>query len=83
MAYHTFTLDVSEGIKEEYGSFETFFVSPMIASYNSMNSDHGDEFTIYESGWYWWSCFPGCLPDSEAYGPFDTEDDAIKDARGD
>lgn len=21
-------------------------------------------------GFYWWSCFPGCLPDGDAEGPF-------------
>ena len=33
------------------------------------------------TGYYWWSCFPGCLPDSEPLGPFDTEEDAIADSR--
>lgn len=33
------------------------------------------------SGWYWRACFPGCMPDSEANGPFDTEADAIADAQ--
>ena len=32
-------------------------------------------------GWYWQSCFPGCLPDGEAIGPFETEDEAIFDAQ--
>jgi len=32
-------------------------------------------------GWYWWLCFPGCLPDSDPYGPFPTEQDALEDAR--
>lgn len=31
-------------------------------------------------GWYWWSCFPGCLPDGDPIGPFDTEADAIEDS---
>lgn len=34
-----------------------------------------------EAGWYWWTCFPGCMPDSEPMGPFDTEEEAIEDAR--
>jgi len=34
-----------------------------------------------EEGWYWWSCFPGCLPDGEPSGPFDTEEEALEDAR--
>lgn len=32
-------------------------------------------------GWYWWSCFPGCLPDGEPTGPFDTEAEALADAQ--
>lgn len=34
-----------------------------------------------EDGWYYWYCFPGCLPDSEPFGPFETEDEALADAR--
>jgi len=30
--------------------------------------------------WYWF-CFPGCLPDSDAVGPFDSEAEALADAR--
>jgi hypothetical protein len=33
------------------------------------------------AGFYWWPCFPGCLPDGEAAGPFDTEAEALADAR--
>lgn len=33
------------------------------------------------AGWYWWSCFPGCLPDSEEMGPFDSFNDALSDAK--
>jgi hypothetical protein len=33
-------------------------------------------------GWYWWSCFPGCLPDSDPFGPFKTEREAIDDFKG-
>lgn len=32
-------------------------------------------------GWYWWTCSPGCLPDSDPVGPFDSEADALADAR--
>ena len=32
-------------------------------------------------GWYWQSCFPGCLPDSDPVGPFETEAEALADAR--
>jgi hypothetical protein len=28
-------------------------------------------------GWYYWFCFPGCLPDSDPFGPYDTQAAAI------
>jgi len=34
-----------------------------------------------EPGWYWQPCFPGCLPDGEPVGPFDTYEEALADAR--
>lgn len=32
-------------------------------------------------GWFWWSCFPGCLPDGPPMGPFATKADALADAQ--
>ena len=40
-----------------------------------------DDISEAGPGWYWWSCFTGCLPDGDAYGPFETEGDALADAR--
>lgn len=37
---------------------------------------------LTEPGWYWWACFPGCLPDSDPIGPFATEEEALADAQG-
>lgn len=34
------------------------------------------------AGFYWWTCSPGCLPDSDASGPFETESEALEDAGG-
>jgi len=34
-----------------------------------------------EPGWYWWTCLPGCLPDSDPFGPFESEEEALADAR--
>lgn len=39
------------------------------------------EDRVSADAWWWWSCFPGCLPDSEPIGPFDSEADALADAR--
>jgi hypothetical protein len=33
------------------------------------------------TGWFYWFCFPGCLPDSEPAGPFETREAALEDAR--
>jgi hypothetical protein len=32
------------------------------------------------TGWYWWSCYPGCLPEGDAFGPFSSSYRALKDA---
>ena len=32
--------------------------------------------------WWYWFCFPGCLPDSIVMGPFKTYDEALADAQG-
>ena len=42
-----------------------------------------EDGSMAEPGWYWWSCLPGCLPDGEPMGPYDTESDALADARDD
>jgi hypothetical protein len=63
---------------------ETFFVSEEEAAENrnKVNNEHeSDEGMILSSGWCWWPCFPGCLPDSDPQGPFDTEEEALEDAR--
>lgn len=41
----------------------------------------GGEWT--SPGWYWQACYPGCLPDGEPIGPFDTEAEALADAQDD
>ena len=35
----------------------------------------------WETGYYWWPCFPGCLPDGDPIGPFPTEAEAIQNAQ--
>lgn len=43
--------------------------------------ERDNEGDISLAGWYYWYCFPGCMPDSEPYGPFDTEQDAVNALR--
>jgi hypothetical protein len=48
--------------------------------YLSKNDPMAHE-SLLEPGWYWWLCFPGCLPDSDPFGPFKTEAEALEDAQ--
>lgn len=34
-----------------------------------------------EGGWFYWYCFPGCLPDSQAIGPFKSCKEALNAAQ--
>jgi hypothetical protein len=56
--------------------------------YGIVNTDCGEcgakrsRVELVDAGrWYYWFCFPGCLPDSDPIGPFSTEADALADAR--
>ncbi len=73
MAYHAFKNE--EGIA--YGSFEVFALDGSIN--DDVLNERGEPLA---AGWYWWPCFPGCLPDGEPNGPFETEAQATRDARG-
>lgn len=67
--YHQFMGDGEHyDADESYGSFEVFWAAEGVNdAYNA-------------PGWYWWSCYPGCLPDSNPFGPFPTSEAAYADA---
>jgi ferredoxin len=46
------------------------------------NRKHGatDEEGTTRTGWYYWTCSPGCLPDSDPFGPFGSPLAALRDA---
>ena len=48
-------------------------------SIEMMKREYGDDFEGFEKGFYYWYCFPGCLPDSEPIGPFETLEKAQED----
>jgi hypothetical protein len=55
-------------------------------AYHTFKDSEGNQFGSFEvwqdnEGWHWQACFPGCLPDGEPMGPFDTEEEAIEDAQ--
>lgn len=64
---------------------EAFYISEEEAGkreYIATRDGYEDE-ALTEPGWYWWSCSPGCIPDSPetCYGPFNKMAEAIADAR--
>ena len=61
---------------------ETYALPDVEVFWLDVKSDTKDaEGASLPSGWYWWYCFPGCLPDGEPNGPFETEEAAIKNAQ--
>ena len=64
---------------------ETFWHDCRDDAINPCPYAHCDDCATYEClfGWYWQSCFPGCLPDGEPNGPFATEAEAVSDAQSD
>lgn len=52
--------------------------------------EEGEDSTEYDEeakaeaerleGWYYWTCFTGCMPEGDAIGPFKTEEEAQADA---
>lgn len=66
--YHAFK-DLEDEAKDAgFGCFEVFW--------------HGATYEWKEGpGWFWWPCFPGCLPEDEPSGPFPTAEAAYKDAQ--
>jgi hypothetical protein len=52
-----------------------------VGAHGSGNIGAGVDLTgqAAEPGWYWWVCFPGCLPDSDPSGPFTTEKECVDD----
>ena len=65
---------------ESYGSFEVFYQTQQAVALMNEGRETWDDHK-YEPGWYWWACFPGCLPDGDPSGPFATEDEALSNAQ--
>ena len=69
--YHEFH---AEETQAAYGSFEVFW------SGLEWSQDDPDAKEPDPAGWYWWACFPGCLPDGDPMGPFASSRLALEDA---
>ena len=69
MSYHTF----KDENGNDFGSFQVFYDIKYLTFW-------GQEV---DAGFYWWPCFPGCLPDTDddPTGPFSTYELAYQDAQ--
>ena len=43
--------------------------------------DHHVDEPDMQPGYYFWFCFPGCMPDSSPEGPYETEEEAVEAAQ--
>ena len=75
--YHRFE---SPETGELYGSFQVFWDDADVPAVGGFPRNYDSEGNPVKPGWYWWACFPGCLPDGDAMGPFATPKDAYYDA---
>ena len=74
--YHAFEDDAGNA----YGSFEVFWSGNYPAEEGEKRPRWGN-LTGLKLGWYWTAGFPGCLPDGDANGPFNSSRAAYRDAR--
>ena len=79
MSYHNFIDE--EG--NSFGSFEVFEDGPDIPEFGTEPGNFDSNGEPTKEGFYWWPCFPGCLPDTEddPTGPFTSYDAAFQDAQ--
>lgn len=59
---------------------DTYSLPDAEVFYLDEGEQYDDEGEALPEGWYYWYCFPGCLPDSDPIGPFESEQSAITDA---
>jgi hypothetical protein len=72
LGYHHFQSE-QDGEVLVHGSFGVFWIGE-----DEQEDEKGEALP---SGFYWWACFPGCLPDSNHHGPFASAKEAYEDAQ--
>jgi hypothetical protein len=67
----------------EYMQKKQFRLASMNSSVRDKMLDAIVENEGIEGGWFYWYCFPGCMPDSEPMGPYKTAQEAKEAAQED
>jgi hypothetical protein len=70
-----------EDLIYEYGRRHEFRLWSMNSATREKMIDAIIEEQGITGGWFYWFCFPGCLPDSQPMGPFASRDEAIEACR--
>ena len=70
-----------EDLMHEYSRKHEFRLASMNSKVREKMIDAMIEENGVEGGWFYWFCFPGCLPDSEAMGPYKTAEEAKQAAQ--
>ncbi len=65
----------------EFGKIARFRLYRMSSKVREALLDEIVEEMGIQGGWFWCSCFPGCLPDSDPMGPFASYAEALSDAQ--
>lgn len=82
MTYYQF----KDSENQPYGSFEVFYADIAdcadLAKIEIAAAVAEEDRTTFHPGYYWWACFPGCMPDGDPSGPFRSEEAAVEDALG-
>jgi hypothetical protein len=65
----------------EYGKRSEFRLYTMDSRVRESMINAMVEEESITGGWCWWLCLPGYLPESSAFGPFDTRAEALADAQ--
>jgi len=80
-----FEVTADDFLKAEPRTWQADWLSESVkdkltGDYDQAEVDPATEEAAKElAGFYWWSCQPGCLPDGEANGPFETREEAEED----
>jgi len=72
---------MDEDLVSEYSRRKEFRLCHMNSRTREAMLDAMVEEEGITGGWFWWTCLPGCLPDSSAMGPFETREQALADAQ--
>jgi hypothetical protein len=73
---------MDEDLVWEYGKRHEFRLASMNSKVREAMVDAIVSEEGIEGGWFYWHCFPGCLPDGSAIGPYESYEAALEDARG-